>query len=155
EFCSAGPDRMLAAVQKGIPQVIAPGGVDFIITGPMEQLSPEYQKRKVMSHTPTITLVRTSVEEITTAAKLIAKRLSESNGPVLMILPTQAFGWFAMEGRPLHDSESDHAFIQAFKRNASPQIEIIEIDTHLNDPEVGKVAVSWMKKMLNGRGFTN
>ena len=152
EFCSAGPDRMLAAARKGIPQVVAPGGVDFIITGPMEQLSPEYQKRKVMSHTPTITLVRTSVEEITTAAKLIAKRLSESNGPVLMILPTQAFGWFAMEGRPLHDPESDYAFIQAFKEHASPRIEIIEMDTHLNDPEVGKVAVSWMRKMLKKKG---
>jgi uncharacterized protein (UPF0261 family) len=141
---SAGPDRMLAAGQRGIPQVAAPGGVDFIIEGPLEGLPAKYRGRKIMPHTPTITLVRTSTEEMAAVGKLIASRLSTSTGLVSMILPREAFGWFSMQGQPLYDPKSDRAFIQALKEHVGPQVQMIELDTHLNDPQVGELAVKWM-----------
>jgi uncharacterized protein (UPF0261 family) len=146
---SAGPDRMKAAGRRGIPQVVAPGGVDFIIEGPLDELSAKYRDRKIMVHTPTITLVRTSPEEMAAVARLIAERLAESTGPAAAILPLRAFGWFAMEGQPLHDPGSDRAFVEAFKTHAPAQVKIIEMDTHLNDPEVGKMAVRLMREMLD------
>jgi uncharacterized protein (UPF0261 family) len=145
---SAGPDRMRAASQLGIPQVVAPGGLDFIIEGPLDELPDKYRDRKIMPHTPTITLVRTSIDEITAVAKLIAGRLSESTGPVGVILPTQAFGWFAMEGQPLYDPESDQAFIRTFKESVPASIEVVELNTHLNDTLVGETAVEMMRSML-------
>ena len=145
---SAGPDRMRAAGRRGIPQVVAPGGLDFIIQGPMEGLPARYRERKIMVHTPTITLVRTSPEEMEAAACLIAERLAESTGPAAVILPLRAFGWFAMQGQPLHDPESDRAFVETFKAHAPAGVQLVELDTHLNDPEVGKVAVQLMKEML-------
>lgn len=145
---SAGPDRMRAAGQRGIPQVVAPGGVDFIIEGPLDRLPAKYRGRKVMVHTPTITLVRTSAEEMAAVGRLIAERLAEARGPAAAILPLRAFGWFAMEGQPLHDPESDRAFIEAFKAHVPPGVEVVELDTHLNDPQVGQVAVDLMRKML-------
>lgn len=145
---SAGPDRMRAASQLGIPQVIAPGGLDFIIEGPLDELPSRYRSRKIMPHTPTITLVRTSAQEMVAIAHMIAERLSESKGPVGVILPTQAFGWFAMQGQPLHDPESDQAFIHAFKERLPSRIEVVEMDTHVNDPRVGEKAVELMWAML-------
>lgn len=145
---TAGPDRMRAAGRLGIPQVVAPGGVDFIIEGPLDRLPEKYRGRKVMVHTPTITLVRTSAEEMAAVGKLIAERLAEAKGPAAAILPLRAFGWFAMEGQPLHDPESDRAFIEAFKAHVPRQVEVVELDTHLNDPQVGQVAVELMRKML-------
>jgi uncharacterized protein (UPF0261 family) len=65
-----------------------------------------------------------------------------------MILPLRAFGWFAMAGQPLHDPESDRAFVETFKAHALAGAYLVELDTHLNDPEVGKVAVQLMKEML-------
>jgi len=145
---SAGPDRMKAAGRRGIPQVIAPGGLDFIIEGSLDELPAEYQDRRTMVHTPTITLVRTSPEEMAAVARLIAERLAESAGPAAMILPLRAFGWFAREGQPLHDPESDRAFVETFKAHAPAQVRIVEMDTHLNDPEVGKMAIQLMHEML-------
>jgi uncharacterized protein (UPF0261 family) len=145
---SAGPDRMKAAGRRGIPQIVAPGGVDFIIEGPLDDLPGEYQDRRTMIHTPTISLVRTSPEEMVTVAHLIAERLAASAGPTAMILPLRGFGWFAREGQPLHDPESDRAFVETFKAHAPAQIRIVEMDTHLNDPAVGKMAVQLMHEML-------
>ncbi len=146
---SAGPDRMRAASRQGIPQVVAPGGLDFIIEGPVDKLPAKYSGRKTMIHTPTVTLVRTSQDEIAQAARLIAERLAVSNGLVAMILPLRAFSWFTMEGQPLHDSESDRVFIETFKAHAPPQVKIIEMDAHLNDPAVGDMAVHLMCEMLD------
>ena len=145
---SAGPDRMKAAAELGIPQVVSTGGLDFIIEGPLEELPAKYNGRKIMPHTPTITLVRTSADEMVAVAHLIAERVSESKGPVAVILPLQAFGWFAMEGQPLHDPESDQAFIRAFKDKVSANVQVIEMDTHINDKRVGEKAVELMQAML-------
>ena len=101
-----------------------------------------------MVHTPTITLVRTLPEEMAAVARLIAERLAESTGPAATILPLRAFGWFAMEEQPLHNPESDRAFVETFKAHAPAQVRIVEMDTHLNDPEVGKMAVRLMREML-------
>ena len=145
---SAGPERMRAAGRRGIPQVVAPGGLDFIIQGPVAELPARYRGRKTMAHTPTISLVRTSADEMAQVARLIAERLAEATGPAAMILPLRAFGWFAMEGQPLHEPESDRAFVETFKAHAPAGVHLVELDTHLNDPEVGKVAVQLMKEML-------
>jgi uncharacterized protein (UPF0261 family) len=145
---SAGPERMKAAGRRSVPQVVAPGGVDFVIEGPLEDLPAKYCGRQTMVHTPTITLVRTSPEEMAQVARLIAERLAESAGPVAAILPLRAFGWFAMEGQPLHNPGSDRAFIETFKAHIPARVEVVELDTHLNDPLVGQTAVRLMKDML-------
>jgi uncharacterized protein (UPF0261 family) len=146
---SAGPERMRAAGRRGIPQVVAPGGLDFIIEGPLEELPVKYQSRKIMPHTPAITLVRTSPDEMAAAARLIAERLAESTGPGAVIVPLLAFGWFAREGQPLHDPISDRAFVETLKAHAPARVQIVEMDTHLNDPAVGEMAVRLMREMLS------
>jgi uncharacterized protein (UPF0261 family) len=143
---SAGPDRMGAAGRRGIPQVVAPGGLDFIIERPLEEA--RYPGRKIMRHTPTITLVRTTVDEMEKAARLIAGCLSESTGPVAMILPLRGFGWFSREGEPLYDPDSDRAFVETFHALAPSKMRVVEMDTHINDPAVGEVAVRLMKEMV-------
>jgi uncharacterized protein (UPF0261 family) len=145
---SAGPDRMTTAGRLGIPQVVAPGGVDFIICGALDSLPEAYRARQIMSHTPTITLVRASAEEMTSVGRRIAGRLSNARGPAAMILPGQAFGWFAMEGQPLYNPQGDQAFRQAFMSAVARRVEVVELDTHLNDPQVAETAVRLMQAML-------
>jgi uncharacterized protein (UPF0261 family) len=145
---SAGPERMRAAGRRGIPQVVAPGGLDFIIEGPVDDLPARYRGRKIMVHTPVITLVRTSAYEMEQVARLIAGRLAESSGPAAVILPLRAFGWFACEGQPLHDPESDRAFIETLRACVPPGVQLVELDTHLNDPAVGETAVRLMREMV-------
>jgi len=149
--CSPGPERMQAAGRRGIPQVVAPGGLDFIIEGPPDALPERYRGRKIMSHTPTMALVRTSADEMEQVAHLIAGRLAASKGPAAVILPLRAFSLFACEGQPLHDPESDRSFIETFRTHAPSGVQVIEMDTHLNDPAVGETATHLMKEMLGDR----
>jgi len=146
---SAGPDRMRAAGRLGIPQVVAPGGLDFIIEGPPESLPARYAGRKTMRHTPTITLVRTSANELDHVGQLIAERMEESCGPLAAILPLQGFSWFSLEGQPLHDAEADRAFLQAFRSHVPARAELVEMDTHINDSAVAETAVAMMRAMLH------
>jgi uncharacterized protein (UPF0261 family) len=146
--CSAGPDRLKAAGRLGLPQVVSTGGIDFIIEGSLADLPARYRQRKIMKHTPTITLVRSSINEMKTLARTIAERLAMSHGPAAVILPLQAFGWFSMEGQPLYDPKSDQVFVDTIKKHLKPQIELIEIDTHLNDPLIAKAAVEFIEMSL-------
>jgi uncharacterized protein (UPF0261 family) len=146
---AAGPDRLLATLRKGIPLVIAPGGLDFIIEGPPGLLPPKYHRRTTLLHTPAITLVRTTADELSKAARLIAARLSESNGPVAAILPNEGFSLFSTQGQPLFAPELDMVFIETFKEHATNLKHIVELDTHINDPKVAEVAIQLMKDMLN------
>jgi uncharacterized protein (UPF0261 family) len=146
---SAGPDRMRAAGRRGIPQVVAPGGVDFIILdGPLEALPTRYRGRKTLQHTPALSLVRTSAAEMAAAGRAIAARLAESTGPAAAILPRRGFGAFSTPGQPLWDPEADRAFAEAFKASAPSRVRILELDAALNDPPVAEAAVRLMREMM-------
>lgn len=145
---TAGAERMLAAAQAGLPQVVAPGGLDFIIAaGPPESLPARYRARKLMAHTPTITIVRTSAEEMAAVARLIAERLAAATGPAAFILPTHAYSCFALPGQPLHDPESDRAFATVLEKHLPPAVELVKLETDLNDPLVARTAVDLMRAL--------
>ena len=65
-----------------------------------------------------------------------------------MILPLRAFGWFSRQGQPLYDPESDRAFVETFRALSPARVQVIELDTHLNDPVVGETAVGLMREMI-------
>jgi len=98
-----------------------------------------------MVHTPTITLVRTAPEEMAAVAILIAARLTAARGRAGFILPEQSFGWFSRPGQPLYDPEADQVFRREFKAHVHPQVEVVEVAAHLNDPQVGEIAIKMMK----------
>jgi uncharacterized protein (UPF0261 family) len=145
---SAGPERMWAASRRGLPQVIAPGGLDFIIEGPPNSLPERYAGRQTMRHAPTITLVRASADELAEVAQRLTERLAVSSGPVAVILTRRSFSAFAVAGQPLHNPDLDWAFIEAFRACAPPNVRLVELDADLNDPLVADTAVRLMQEML-------
>jgi uncharacterized protein (UPF0261 family) len=112
---SAGPERLTAAGEKGIPQVISTGGADMINFGPREGLKGAKSKitkrkfaaeekeglpgRKIYSHNPMVTVVGTLPEEARELAKVMAERLNKARGPTLLAVPME--GWSAYDiGKP-------------------------------------------------------
>jgi uncharacterized protein (UPF0261 family) len=143
----AGPNRLEAAGRKGIPQVVVPGSIDFIVTGPATSLQPEYRNRKYIAHNPSITLVRTSSEEMKTIGKIMASKLNESKGPTVVMIPLRGFSYPNRKGEALYDEEGNQAFIKTLKRNLKG-VKVIEIDAHINDPEFGNEAAQTMERLL-------
>ena len=72
-------ERLEAAGEMGIPQVIAPGSINYAVWGPFPSLSRELKSRKYIIHNPNMTLVRLSPDELRSVGK--THRREDSTGP--------------------------------------------------------------------------
>lgn len=129
----AGEDRLEAAARKGIPQVVAPGGIDVISEGPIEKLSPEQRKRPHYRHSPFFTHVRVSREEMKQVGEVMASKLNLGQGPVAVAVPLRGFSDRNRLGDLFYDPEADGEFLSSLKRSLDPRVRVIEVDAHIND----------------------
>jgi uncharacterized protein (UPF0261 family) len=136
---ATGPDRLRVAGRHGIPQVVAPGCVDFFNQGPRETLPERYRARKSYFHNPVATLVRLTAEEETTLGRMVAERLNEARGPVRVVASTRGFSLADAEGGDLWDPEADRAFLDALRDTLRPGIAYEEVDAHIDDPAFADV----------------
>ena len=60
----AGPARGTAALKQGIPALLVPGNIDFLVTGPLETAERRFPNRPYHVHNAAITVVRTEQDEI-------------------------------------------------------------------------------------------
>jgi uncharacterized protein (UPF0261 family) len=131
---SSHADRLSIAYKAGIPQVIAPGGLDFIILPySIENIPNKYKIRKLYKHSPFVTLVRINKREAILLGKMLAKKANESKGPIVIAIPLRGFSSLDKEGQPFHDKVIDGYFISSLKKNVQPHVRVLEIDAHIND----------------------
>jgi uncharacterized protein (UPF0261 family) len=134
--------RLRIAGEKGLPQIIIPGGLDmFIFTGTKETVSPEYSERLLHAHGPDIVLVRTTKEEIATAGRVLAKRATSAKGPVAIVIPLRGFSAVDKEGQHFYNPEADAGFAQTVKNIVKRNVAVIEVDAHINEPKFARKVV--------------
>ncbi len=143
----AGSNRLEAAGRKGIPQVVVPGSIDFIVTGPISSLPSEYRNRKYIAHNPSISLVRASPDEMENVGKIMASKLNGAKGPTIVMIPLRGFSYPNRKGEALFDEAGNQVFIKTLKENLRG-IKVIEIDAHINDPEFAVAAAQTMESLL-------
>jgi uncharacterized protein (UPF0261 family) len=78
---SAGPHRLEAAGNLGIPQVISVGALDMVNFGPRDTVPEKFHARTLYEHNPTVTLMRTTAEENARLGEVIAQSARIINGP--------------------------------------------------------------------------
>ncbi len=130
---SAGPERLEAAGDQGIPQVIAPGALDMVNFGPPDTVPGKFKERKFYQHNPTITLMRTTVDENAELGRIMAQKLSQAKGPTTVIIPMQGVSAIDTQGQPFDSPEARTAWIQNLKENMSDNVTVIEMDNNIND----------------------
>lgn len=131
---STGPNRLRAAGERGLPQVVVPGCVDFFNQGARDTLPAEYRTRQSYYHNPVATLVRLEPGEMAELGRIVAERLNEAQGPVHVLAPTRGFSLADVEGGDLWFPEADAAFLDALGTALRPDIQLELADTHVNDP---------------------
>jgi uncharacterized protein (UPF0261 family) len=155
---AAGPDRLDAGINQGKPYILSPCGFDMISCGPIQRrdegdplwVSRKLAERKLLVQDAMRVQARTSLEEIHTIAQAVAEKLNrhEDKKLVKFVIPTQGFSSISVKGGALYDPDLDRAFIDELRKNLDPEIEIIEVDTHINTPEFGRSVVEALKQIL-------
>ena len=141
-------ERLEAAGKLGIPQVVAPGSINYAVWGPLPSLSKELKSRKYIIHNPNMTLVRLSPDELRSVGKLTAEKLNRAKGPTRVFIPLRGFSYPDRENLPHWEPEGNRAFIEALKAHLRPSIPLQELDAHINDPEfIDPVADAFLSMM--------
>jgi uncharacterized protein (UPF0261 family) len=148
---SAGPTRLDAAAKRGIPQVVSVGALDMVNFGPMDTVPEKFRSRKLHVHNPTVTLMRTTVEENHKLGEIIAKKLNQAKGPVIVFLPLKGVSGIDKEGMPFYDPEADAALFESLKQNLRPDIEVRELDYHINDPEFAEAMANALLQLIRNK----
>jgi len=142
------PIRLETAGKKGIPQVVAPGCLVYYVAGPVDSLPPETRERKYFIHSPQLTLVRATPQELTHIGKVVAKKLNLAKGPLKVFIPLKGFCAPDKEGSVLFDPEGNTAFINSLKKDLDKHIPIVEVNAHINDSEFIDLATEEFIKMI-------
>jgi uncharacterized protein (UPF0261 family) len=145
-------ERLEAAGEMGIPQVIAPGSINYAVWGPFPSLPKELTSQKYIIHNPNLTLVRLSADDLRSVGKITAEKINRAKGPTHVFVPLKGFSYPDRENLPHWEPEGNRAFIDALKAHLHPSIPLTELDAHINDPEfvdpVADTFLSMMEKHL-------
>ena len=155
---AAGPDRLDAGINHGKPYILSPCGFDMISCGPIQRrdegdtlwVSRKLAERKLLIQDALRVQARTNPEEMRTIAMAVAEKLNGHTNKKLVkfIIPTKGFSSISVEGGAIYDPISDQVFIDELKEKLDPEIEIIEVDTHINTPEFAQAVVSALGQYL-------
>ena len=141
-MASAGPNRLEAAGETGIPQIITPGCIDIINFLAPDTVPGHYRDRVICYHNPQATLPRMNAEELSQVAITMSKKLNNATGPVRFLIPLRGFSSIDCEGNNFFDPVADEAFIISLKKSLKETITIREINAHINDIEFSEAIVN-------------
>jgi uncharacterized protein (UPF0261 family) len=153
---SAGPTRLEAAGKMGIPQVLAPSGLEMISCGPISRkdkddplwTSRKLSSRKLFLQDDYRVQARTTRDELCEIALTVAQKLNKAKGPVRFLIPLRGWSTLTTEGAPFCEPETDKVFSEMLKEHLMPEIEVIEMDVELNSPEFVRAAVDALIGMM-------
>lgn len=146
---AAGPHRLEAAGKSRIPQVVSVGAVDMVNFGPRDSVSEKFDGRNFYQHNPTVTLMRTTVEENQQIGEKMAEKLNMAEDLTACILPLKGFSGLDIEGQAFYGPEEDQAIINTLKEKLDTRkIEVIEKDLHINDQAFAEAAAELLLQLI-------
>jgi uncharacterized protein (UPF0261 family) len=147
---SAGTDRLDAPGQRGLPHLIVPGCVDMANFGAPSTVPEEFRhaKRLFYEWNPSVTLMRTNVEENRQMGEIFARKANLAKGPVAFLIPLRGVSMLDGDGQPFCDRAADQAMFDAIKSSLRSSIPVVEVDLNINDPAFAAKAVELMLELI-------
>ena len=148
---SAGPSRLTAAAETGVPQVISVGALDMVNFGAPESVPSELQGRTFYQHNPVVTLMRTSVEECRKLGEEIGRKAESATGPTKILFPSLGISAIDAEGQAFEDVEARSALLEGL-RATSDEGCLVELDAHINDEVFAEAAAHRLLELMEQAG---
>jgi uncharacterized protein (UPF0261 family) len=142
-------DRLAAVRTKGIPWIVAPGGLDMhivITTRGIDGIPERLRGRPASRHGPGIMLVRSSRDDMQRVATYLADQIARTK-QVAVIHPTGGFSDADRPGRPLYDPDIDREFIERLAAVLPPNTAIVRVEEHINSPEFADAVVKEFQRL--------
>ena len=144
---TAGPGRLTAASEFGVPQVISVGALDMVNFGSPETVPQKFADRLFYQHNPVVTLMRTSVSECRQLGKEVGRKVAMSNGPAEVLFPCQGVSAIDAEGQAFEDQAARMALLEGLKSTCgAARMEVM--DAHINDPEFAQAAAQRLLSLM-------
>lgn len=148
---SAGRDRLEAAGKAGIPQVVSLGALDLVNFGSWDTVPYRFKGRRLYRHNPSVTLMRTEPHECARLGRVIAEKLNRATGPAALVMPLRGVSLIDRENQPFWHPEADQALFQAIRDHLSPGVQLIELDTDINNDQAALTMASLMDEMMRNQ----
>ena len=113
---SAGPTRLTAAAEAGIPQVVSVGALDMVNFHAPETVPARLSGRKFHRHNANVTLMRTTPDENAALGAEIGRKLAGAGGKAEIWLPLRGVSAIDAPGQPFEDQAARHALFAALRR---------------------------------------
>jgi uncharacterized protein (UPF0261 family) len=136
----AGPNRLESAGKIGIPQIVSTCSVNHM-TPARSKYKPEYHERRKYDLDKFRTWLRVSPDELKQIAQVFVEKLNRAKGPVKVIVPAR--GWSSVDypGNATYDPEEDQIFVEHLRHGLASEIEIVEVDANMEDPEFARAVI--------------
>jgi uncharacterized protein (UPF0261 family) len=149
---NAGPDRLEAAGEAGIPQVVSTGALDMVNFGPRDSVPEQFEGRNFHVHNPQVTLMRTTAEENAELGEIIAGKLNAATGPTALFLPLGGVSMLDVEGEDFYDPEADAALFDALREHLDDGVELVEREEDINDEAFAEALAEKLDEYMREAG---
>ncbi len=147
---TAGPERLDAPGRRGLPHLIVPGCIDMCNFSGMSTVPDRYREanRLFYEWTPTVTLMRTTIEENRQMGEIFARKANAAKGPIAFLIPLRGVSMLDGDDGVFCDRAADAAFNEALKANLRSDIPVVELDANINDAAFAEKAVQMMLNLI-------
>lgn len=150
-YCAdIGPQRFEPIPGQSIPRLVVPGGLDCaVLEFTRNHIPPQFKDRKIFFY-DFRSAIRLNKGEMQTLADQLAEKLNKDAANVAMLIPLQGWSEADRKGGPLYDPPLNQFFTQRLKAKLDPQIQLQEVDYHINDQAFATIAARMMDQMITG-----
>jgi uncharacterized protein (UPF0261 family) len=148
-FHNGGETRLDAAAKSGIPQLIVPGCLDFIVFGAKHEVPEHLRERPMYYHNPEFTLVRLTPDEQRRATQMLADKLNQATGKVTVLVPLRGGSIMDIEGGAFWQPELNRECRELLKSSLKPAIEYREVDGHINENSFAEATLEALLRLVD------
>lgn len=147
---NAGPYRLEAAGRNHIPQIVSVGALDMCNFGPYDTIPEKFAGHKFYKHNPTVTLMRTTVEENEAIGKKLVEKLNMSKEKTVLMVPLKGISGIDVPGEAFYGPEEDKMLFDTLRNGINRNVvEIIEMNCAINDIEFAEAAAQKLIELMN------
>ncbi|MDJ0627140.1 MAG: Tm-1-like ATP-binding domain-containing protein [Rhodobacter sp.] len=139
---TAGESRMTAAGLAGVPQIVAPGCYDLVDFVGWQDPPERLKSREIHAHNRLLSSALLDAGERREVARALCARMALATGPLVFLLPLHGCNEWDRPGAPLQDADGLAAFIDEMRKVCPQNVELRELDCHINDPGFAEAALA-------------